>query len=107
MAARPRWFTEHGDDHSVRYVARFRRLAAEGADLVGEARFVDALVAPGSRIVDAGCGPGRVGAELHARGHSVVGVDVDPALITAAAADHPGPRWQVADLAELSLPDEP
>ena len=56
-----------------------------------------------ARVLDAGCGPGRVGAFLHALGHTVVGVDVDPVLIVAANADHPGPTWIVGDLAELSL----
>ena len=90
-------------DHSTWYVDRFRRMAADGADLAGEARLVDAMLPRGSRILDAGCGPGRVGAELHARGHTVVGVDVDPVLIEAARADHPGPDWRVGDLAELDL----
>jgi SAM-dependent methyltransferase len=78
-------------------------MADEGADLGGEARLVDAMVPPHSRILDAGCGPGRTGATLHARGHHVVGVDVDTELIEAAREDHPGPRWIVADLAELDL----
>jgi hypothetical protein len=47
-----------------------------------------------------------VGAVLHERGHTVVGVDVDPVLIEAAETDHPGPRWLVGDLAELDLADE-
>ncbi|MFG1889434.1 class I SAM-dependent methyltransferase [Micromonospora sp. NPDC049051] len=98
-----RWETDTGPEHSQWYIDRFRRLAAEGADLAGEARLLDALVAPGSRILDAGCGTGRVGAALAARGHTVVGVDADPALVEAARADHPGPRWLVADLAELDL----
>ncbi|MEU9508955.1 class I SAM-dependent methyltransferase [Micromonospora sp. NPDC048170] len=98
-----RWQTETGPEHSQWYIARFRQLAAEGADLAGEARLVDAIVPPGSRILDAGCGTGRVGAVLAARGHTVVGVDADPALVDAARADHPGPRWLVADLAELDL----
>jgi len=106
VADTPRWFTEHPPKHAQWYVERFRRLAAEGADLAGEARLVDTLVAPRSRILDAGCGPGRVGAELHARGHTVVGVDVDPELVAAARADHPGPRWLVGDLSELELADE-
>ncbi|MFJ6198115.1 class I SAM-dependent methyltransferase [Micromonospora sp. NPDC092111] len=98
-----RWATETGPGHSQWYIDRFRRLASEGADLAGEARLVDAVVAPGSRILDAGCGTGRVGAALAARGHRVVGVDADPALVEAARADHPGPRWLVGDLAELDL----
>lgn len=103
MAPRPRWFTDTESGHSQWYIDRFRAMAAEGADLAGEARLVDAMVPPRSRVLDAGCGPGRVGAELHARGHTVVGVDVDPELIAAAEQDHPGPRWLVADLAELDL----
>lgn len=95
--------TDTKPGHSEWYVERFRRMAAEGADLGGEARLVDAMLPPGGRVLDAGCGPGRVGAVLHQRGHVVVGVDADPVLIEAAEADHPGPRWLVADLAELAL----
>ncbi|MCO8127643.1 class I SAM-dependent methyltransferase [Acidimicrobiia bacterium EGI L10123] len=90
--------------HSSWYIERFRTMAANGDDLEGEARFVDAMVPRGARILDAGCGPGRVGGALHQRGHQVVGVDVDPALIEAAEQDHPGPTWLVGDLAELDLP---
>lgn len=90
--------------HSTWYVERFRTLAAEGADIVGEARMIDAMLARGSRVLDAGCGPGRVGGYLHRAGHTVVGVDVDPVLIAAAEQDHPGPTWLVGDLAELDLP---
>ncbi|MFY1576438.1 class I SAM-dependent methyltransferase [Verrucosispora sp. WMMD703] len=103
MTNRTRWATDTGPEHSQWYVNRFRQLAAEGADLAGEARLLDTLVPPASRILDAGCGTGRVGAELAARGHTVVGVDADPVLIDAARADHPAPRWLVADLAELDL----
>jgi SAM-dependent methyltransferase len=78
-------------------------MATEGADLAGEARLLDAMLPRQARVLDAGCGPGRVGGELAARGHAVVGVDVDPALIRAAEEDHPGPRWMVRDLAELDL----
>lgn len=90
--------------HSTWYVERFRALAAAGEDLAGEARLVDAMVGRGARILDAGCGSGRVGGELSRRGHDVVGVDVDPVLIEAAVEDHPGPRWIVEDLARLDLP---
>ncbi|MFE3618474.1 class I SAM-dependent methyltransferase [Streptomyces anulatus] len=90
--------------HSNWYVERFRTLAAQGEDIVGEARLIDAMLGRGSRVLDAGCGPGRTGGYLHGAGHTVVGVDVDPVLIDAARADYPGPTWQVGDLAELNLP---
>ena len=96
--------TQEDPDHSAAYVRRFRDLAAQGADLVGEARLVDAMLPRRSRVLDAGCGPGRVGGWLAEVGHAVVGVDVDPVLIAAAVEDHPGPRWIVGDLAELDLP---
>ncbi|MFB7719754.1 class I SAM-dependent methyltransferase [Nocardia sp. NPDC056100] len=90
--------------HSTWYVERFRTLAAEGTDIAGEARMVDAMLDRGSRVLDAGCGPGRVGGYLHGAGHTVVGVDIDPVLIAAAEQDYPGPTWLVGDLAELDLP---
>ena len=91
--------------HSQWYIERFRRLAREGTDLGGEARLIDAMVGRGARILDAGCGAGRVGGLLAAAGHRVTGVDLDPELIAAAEQDYPGPDWRVGDLAELDLPD--
>jgi SAM-dependent methyltransferase len=90
--------------HSQWYIERFRAMARDGADLSGEARLIDAMAARGARILDAGCGGGRVSGYLASAGHEVIGVDVDPALIEAAEQDYPGPRWLVADLAELDLP---
>lgn len=103
--SRNRWIelTEKNPEHSSWYVERFRSMEAAGDDLGGEARLVGAMVARGSRVLDAGCGPGRVGSHLTAAGHEVVGVDIDPVLIAAAEQDHPGPTWLVADLAELDL----
>ena len=89
--------------HSRWYIERFRAMARAGDDLAGEGRFVDAMAPRGARILDAGCGPGRLGGYLATAGHRVVGVDVDPALIEAAEQDHPGPVWLVGDLAELDL----
>jgi len=103
--SRNRWIelTERNPEHSTWYVERFRTMDAAGDDLAGEARFVDAMAPRRSRVLDAGCGPGRVASQLARAGHEVVGVDIDPVLIAAAEADHPGPTWLVADLAELDL----
>lgn len=104
MTTPTRWVTDTPDGHSERYIERFREMAAQGADLDGEARLVDAMVTRSARILDAGCGPGRVAGALAARGHTVVGVDADVLLIAAAKTDHPGPTFLVADLSELDLP---
>ncbi len=105
MVEQSQWMrnVEQNPGHSKWYVQRFRDMAAAGKDIAGEARMVDAMVPRGARILDAGCGPGRTGAALAARGHTVVGVDVDPVLIGAARTDHPGVTYLVQDLAELDL----
>jgi 2-polyprenyl-3-methyl-5-hydroxy-6-metoxy-1,4-benzoquinol methylase len=103
MAKPTRWLSETKEGHSQWYIERFRKLAADGADLTGEARLADAMLPRGARVLDAGCGTGRIAAALHERGHTVVGVDVDPELIEAARTDYPGPRYLVGDLSELDL----
>ena len=101
-----RWLQmiERNPGYSAWYVERFRKMAEAGDDLDGEARLIDAMVARRASVLDAGCGPGRVGGRLAELGHQVVGVDLDPELIEAARAEHPGPTWLVADLSELDLP---
>lgn len=89
-----------GDD----YDAHWARLAQQGQEIHGEVDLVDALLreSGGSRVLDAGCGTGRVAIELARRGYSVVGVDADPAMLAAARDKAPLLDWEVADLAELA-----
>ncbi len=91
------------ESHSRWYIERFQEMAASGKDLHGEARLVDALAPRGARLLDAGCGPGRHGGHLAKLGHQVVGVDIDPVLVAAARAEHPGATWIVSDLVRLDL----
>lgn len=84
--------------HSHNYAKRWENLEAEGNDINGEARLIDALVQRGSKILDAGCGQGRVGGYLSARGHIVTGIDIDDYLISEAEKKFPGATWHVGDL---------
>jgi SAM-dependent methyltransferase len=83
------------------YADRFARHHAEGADLAGEARFVDALVPRRAAVLDAGCGTGRVAAALVAAGHRAVGVDKDAGLLAIARERYPGVPYLESDLLAL------
>ncbi len=96
-----RWLAE-SEGRSRTYDQRWEAMEAAGHNVHGEADFVQSL-APRS-VLDAGCGTGRVAAELARRGIEVVGVDVDPSMLEVARRS-PGVRWYDADLAELDLPE--
>lgn len=85
------------------YDERFERLARAGHDVHGEASFVMAYEP--STVLDAGCGTGRVAIELRRRGVSVVGVDLDRAMLETACEKEPDIEWFCGDLATLGLPD--
>jgi len=88
-----------GDD----YDRRWQRLAAQGANIHGEADLVSDLLAAegGTRVLDAGCGTGRVAIELARRGYTVAGVDADDRMLATARDKGPGLRWAHADLSAL------
>ena len=97
-----RWLSETRGTAGASYAARFAALAASGVDVHGEAAYVSALLDPGSRVLDAGCGTGRVATELARRGHHVTGVDNDRSML--AQATSPDVTWELHDLAVLDLP---
>ena len=88
------------------YDERWRRLAAAGGSVHGEADLVDTLVSESGvtkAVLDAGCGTGRVAIELRRRGFDVVGVDLDETMLATAREKQPAIDWFRADLAALSL----
>jgi SAM-dependent methyltransferase len=91
------------------YDAQWERLAAAGESIHGEADLIDALLQEhgGQRVLDAGCGTGRVAIELAVRGYEVVGVDVDDSMLDAARAKAPELTWVRADLSAVEVTDLP
>lgn len=98
---RDRWAELTGGEAGEDYALRFARLAESGHDIHGEAAFCDALLSPAARILDAGCGTGRIAIRLAELGHSCTGVDVDRSMLAVARRDAPAQEWLHADLAHL------
>ena len=57
------------------------------------------------RVLDAGCGAGRMSAYLADRGCHVQGVDLSPRMVEMARRDHPGLSFEVGSLTELPCAD--
>ena len=106
-----RWAELTGGASGSDYAARFEALAAAGQDMHGEAAFCAALLPPPARVLDAGCGTGRVAIRLQDLGFDCVGVDADESMLAVAiqrgdevaAAAGSIPRWVLADLSTLDL----
>jgi SAM-dependent methyltransferase len=97
-----RWEKTVTGDRWDFYVNRFAREFADGTDLEGEARFADVIAPRRARILDAGCGTGRIAGALHRMGHQVVGADRDAGLVAIAVDRYPGPLFVTSDLLTLS-----
>lgn len=101
-----RWSEIAAGRSGADYARRFERLAASGVAVHGEAALVASLVPAGARVLDAGCGTGRVAIRLAGLGYACVGVDLEPSMLAVARERGPGLRWYQADLARLDLGDE-
>src|SRR6187397_986850 len=77
--------------------------AAYGDRLLG--LLAESGVAPGSSVLDAGCGTGTLALLLESAGYAVTGVDLSPGMIEAARAKDPASRiaWRVGDITALDL----
>ncbi|MDP1834058.1 MAG: class I SAM-dependent methyltransferase [Candidatus Moranbacteria bacterium] len=72
-------------------------------------RYVDRLLAclgRNGRILDLGCGTGRLAGYMQAKGFEVVGVDLSEKMLEIAKRKHPGIGFILADMRELELEEK-
>lgn len=65
----------------------------------------DLLALDHARVLDIGCGVGRVTSYLHESGLEVSGVDLSPAMVTIARSAHPHFTFDVASMTNLPVND--
>ena len=90
------------------YAARLPDTRAEAPlDLAMVDAFVSAVTAGDSaRVLDAGCGAGRMSRYLADRGCLVSGVDLSPGMVAMARRDHADLAFTVGSLADLPYADD-
>lgn len=104
MATGSHWFEAVADHLGPAYLRySFTMGTAQEVEFL-----LDALdLAPGARVLDVGCGPGRHARALAERGVEVVGVDIAQAFIDLARADAPaGARFERMDARNLMFDAE-
>jgi ubiquinone/menaquinone biosynthesis C-methylase UbiE len=62
-------------------------------------------IAPGTAVVDVGCGAGRAVAEMAERGARAIGVDLDEGMVAAAGRRWPDAEFRVANAYRLPFAD--
>ena len=104
----PYWFDEIADFLGPAYLRNaFTKGTEQEIDFL-----VDALrLAPGMRVLDVGCGPGRHSLALARRGYRVVGVDHSAEFVrlareAAASVDQPSATFEELDVRDLDRPGE-
>ena len=101
---RTRWSEVSGGiGAATAYQRHFDEMAAKGLDVHGEATFVQSLLPAPARVLDAGCGTGRVATQLTSLGYHCVGVDADRDMVAVAERRDPATTWVQQDLSRLQL----
>jgi SAM-dependent methyltransferase len=74
---------------------------------ISDSPWVDRLLArlpAGARVLDAGCGPGRLSRYMVDQGYAVSGIDISPSMVQAARRLVPEADFAVMDMARLRYP---
>lgn len=82
------------------YTSGFAFVHQYGEDVLG---MIDA--APGSHVVDLGCGSGALSEKLLARGYRVTAIDASEEMLAQARAMHPDIPFAQADATDFTLPE--
>lgn len=103
----PRWLTETRaayDTVAVDYARLLPDVVEGPLDRAMLAAFAD-LVRVAGRVVEVGCGTGRITAQLRDLGLDISGIDLSPGMLAVARRAYPDLRFEVGSMTELALPD--
>ena len=100
--------TRRCDDNRIYWEKRWQKLAADEPCAnrdVYPLKYAQMVVRPGDRILEAGCGLGRVLRYYHSNGYDIHGFDfIEGAVKTLKAAD-PDLKVRVDDVTRMQYPD--
>lgn len=69
-----------------------------------DVRFFAGLVTPGLRVLELGCGTGRIAIPMAQAGARVTAIDVDAAMVEHGRTKYPDLAWHVADMRSFEAP---
>lgn len=96
------WDYLHSDDMVANYDAQMAIAPLAAADV----RFCERIFDTPGRVLDLGCGTGRLAKPMIARGHRYVGVDLSDEMLATARAANPEAEFLRANLVDLAgVPD--
>lgn len=101
------------DDPTPKIIAGYQQLAPRWEAFADTAwpplreqhtEWLDRQLGPRSKVLELGCGTGRPVAELLARRHDYLGIDISPEMVTVASANVPSGEFMVGDMRQVELP---
>ncbi len=99
------FFDSEAGDYRIKHYAPDTR-SFIGRRYVRILEFIAGLqLRPGARVLDAGCGPGILTAELTRRGYRVDAIDLSSGMVTAARQAAPGATCILGSVEHMPYPD--
>ncbi|WP_236571884.1 class I SAM-dependent methyltransferase [Janibacter melonis] len=93
------------DTMAQAYAAAYPTTEPESAPELAMVDHLVELLGPAARVLDAGCGTGRMSRYLADRGAVVEGVDLSPGMLEQARAAQPDIRFETGSLVDLGGDD--